>query len=307
MPEQFSVDQRNKVSQILNIFGIIGQGSMLVFTMVVLTSAKDRIVADPSVIPLDFLIIVFVFAILLIVAYFIGTRLMPTEPFHEIDIKYTQHLKIIFNDKNYILTTIMQGIASFGWIIVGQVMLVYIEVVLNFGMLEYLIAALSLMFGIILFLSSWRRRIDKKGKKSTLLTVFLFAMTFLLLTLVGMIPLSPPINIIFGLIFILGIAAFTGGWYMFPPILNANLAEDGSKRSKVLLAGTYKGFPSIPLNIFQAFGSMLLGAILALPPIGTLTYSIGLIIWGPICSVFLLVAYIYTRKLLKFDFDWEKE
>lgn len=305
MPEQFAIDERPAVSQVQNIFNIIGQGIMLIFTFLVLTASRDKIVANPNVIPIDFLVIIFTFAILLIIIIYTGAILMPVEPYHEIKSNYIEHLKAIFRHKNYMLTTLMQGIASFAWIIMTTVMLNYIEIVLNFGTIEYLVAALCLLFGVILFVTLWRKRIEKKGKKSTLLNVFLFALLFLPLTLIGLFPLTPPINIIFGLIFILGIAATMAGWGLFPYIYYADLANEGEKETGELNAGIYIGFPSILLNIFQAFGSMLLGIIVGLPTIGSVSYSIGYIIWGPICSIILIIAYIYTKKLITLDFEWE--
>ncbi|MHA1491384.1 MAG: MFS transporter [Promethearchaeota archaeon] len=307
MPEQFSVDERPKVSQLQNIFNIIGQGIMLIFTFVVLTGAQAKIVLNPSVIPPDFLIIVLIFAILLIVIIYLGAYLMPVEPYHEIKSNYLHHLKAILRHKNYLLVTLMQGIASFAWIIMTTVMLNYIELVLNFNTIEYLLAAICLLFGVIISLSLWRRLIEKKGKKQTLLYVFLFAMCLLSLSLIGLVPLVPPINVIFGILFMIGIAAIMGGWGLFPYIYYADLAEDGEKATGELNAGIYIGFPSILLNIFQAFGSMLLGVIVALPALGDANYSIGYVIWGPICSVILIIAYFYTKKLITLDFDWEKK
>ncbi len=302
MPEQFTMDERPAVSQVQNVFNIIGQGVMLLFTFLVLTSAKDKIVANPNEIPADFLTIVYIFAILLIVIIYLGAILMPVEPYYEIKSNYIVHLKNIFRHKNYLLVVLMQAIASFAWIIMTTVMLNYIEIVLNFGTIEYLIAALCLLFGVIGFLALWRMQIEKKGKKKTLLNVFLFALIFLPLSLLGLVPLTPPINIIFGIIFILGIAAIFAGWSLFPYIYYADLADEGEKATGELNAGIYIGFPSILLNIFQAFGTMLLGVIIGLPALGNVSYSLGYLIWGPICSIILIIAYIYTSKLVTLDF-----
>lgn len=306
MPEQFPTEERPKVSQVQNIFNMIGQGTQLVFTFLVLTDARDRIVANPGVIPTDFLLTVFIFAALLIIFYFISLKLMPKEPFHEINSDYIHHLKVIIKHKNFLSFTLMQGIASFAWIIMTTVMLSYIEIVLNFGTVEYLLAAMVLLVGVIGFLALWRRSIEKQGKKKMILFLFLFALLFLPLSLVGIVPLTPPVNIIFGLIYILGIAFIFGGWSLFPYIMYADLAEDAQKKEGELIAGIYTGFPSIPLNIFQAFGTMLLGVILALPSIGAATYSVGYVIWGVIASGFLIIALLFTRKYITLDFDWQK-
>lgn len=307
IPELFSVEERPRLSQVLNIFKMLGQGIMLIFTFVILTGAKDRIVANPGVIPADFLWTVIILAILLVVFYYLGVFLIPTEPYHEIKSNYIVHLKRILKDKNYVLVTLMQGIASFAWIMLGSILLIYIEEVLNFGTVEYLIAALLLLVGTLLFFSLWRRLIEKNGKKTSLLHLFIYAMIWLCLSLIGLIPLTPPFNVIFGLLFVLGVTAIMGGWYLFPAIYNADLAEEGQKNTGELVAGIYKGFPSILLNIFQALGTMFLGFVIALPPIGTSENSIGYYIWGPICAVILIIAYIYTKKFITLDFEWEKK
>ncbi|MFX0043385.1 MAG: hypothetical protein ACFE8L_10775, partial [Candidatus Hodarchaeota archaeon] len=79
-----------------------------------------------------------------------------------------------------------------------------------------------------------------------------------------------------------------------------------------LKAGIYSGFPSIVLNIFQACGAFFIGTILSLPELTRdgaepYSFSIGLLIFGPIVSVILLISYFYTKKYVQLDFDWEKK
>ena len=108
----------------------------------------------------------------------------------------------------------------------------------------------------------------------------------------------------------MGIGAILGGWFLFPYIVYADLAEDDEKSTGELKAGIYAGFPSIVLNIFQAAGAFFIGSILSLPtisPTGTFSYSMGLILFGPIVSVILLVSYFYTKKYVTLDFEWEKK
>jgi hypothetical protein len=94
---------------------------------------------------------------------------------------------------------------------------------------------------------------------------------------------------------------------LFPYIMYADIAEDDEKSSGDLRAGIYVGFPSIILNIFQAAGSLLLGSIMSLPNItvGTATFTMGLLVFGPICSGILLGSWLYTRKFVNLDFQWE--
>ena len=104
------------------------------------------------------------------------------------------------------------------------------------------------------------------------------------------------------------VATSLAGWYLFPYIVYADVAEDDEKSTGDLKAGIYAGFPAIILNIFQAFGASLIGAIFSLPNISTIKdFSWGLIIFGPLVSVILLVSYFYTKKYVKLDFEWEQK
>ncbi|MFX0179592.1 MAG: MFS transporter, partial [Candidatus Hodarchaeota archaeon] len=242
-----------------------------------------------------------------VLLYYLISFLMPTEPHFKMESSMVQNLKIILKNRNYLLVTVMIGIASVAWVMVGSLILLFIEVVLAFEDLDYYIAAAIFLFGIIIFLYIWRKLTRRLGKKDSLLFVFLIAIVFLQCSIYGVMPMIP--SFIFGVIFILGITACMSGWFLLPPIFIADITEDDQKTTGELRAGIYKGFPSILLNIFQAIGLIIMGAILALPEItvGTKSFSIGYIIWGPICSLIILVAYLYSTKFVKLDFEWEKQ
>ena len=308
MAEQFPVGERPTVSQFQNVANYIGNAIMIVFTLLILTPAFEEIAGAPETIPILVLLPVLIFGILVMLFYFSIVFTMPTEPKFRIESNIFKNLRTILKNKNYILVVFMQGIASFAWAIITTVMLTFIEVVLGLGVgIQYYIVAVLLIIGFIIFIYVWRRLIQKRGKKQTLLYLFLFAIILLPTTLIGLIPLAA--NIIFGIIFILIIAATLSGWGLFPYIYMADLAEDDEKQTGELKAGIYAGFPSIILNIFQAFGPLIVGSLLSLPliTVGNLTYSFGLILWGPVCSLILLISYFYTKKYVTLDFDWEKK
>ena len=303
--------ERTKFSQIQNIFGYLGNAIMIVFTLLILTPAFEDIALTPEVTPILVSAPVLIFGILVIIFYLYIAIRMPTEPnFRTESTESTNligNLKIILKNKNYLYIVLMAGIASFAWSIVTTVMLTFIETVLGLSGAIYYIVAVILIIGFIIFLYVWRRLIQNKGKKQALMYLYIFAIILLPTTLIGLLPFAA--NAVFGIIFILIIAAVLSGWNLFPYIYMADLAEDDEKRTGQLKAGIYAGFPSILLNIFQAFGPLIIGAILSLQDItvGALTYSLGLVIWGPICSLILIVAYFFTKKFVKLDFDWEKK
>lgn len=307
MAEQFPVGERPKVSQFQNTMNYIGNAIMLLFTLLILTPAFDVISITPDVVPVQVLVPILIFGILVILFYVSIVFTMPTEPHFKMESTLIKNLKTIIKNKNYMRVILMQGFASFAWSIITAVMLTFIDAVLGLSGLEYYLVAGFLVLGFIASLYIWRKNIQNKGKKKSLLLLFLFAIILLPTSLIGLIPFAS--NIIFGIFFILIIASSLAGWALFPYIYKADLAEDEEKRTGELKAGLYDGFPSIILNLFQAFGPLIIGTVLALPDItvGALTYSLGLVLWGPICSLILIVAYIFTKKFVELDFEWERD
>lgn len=305
MVEQFAIEDRPKAAQFQTIFDLFGVGTMSVFSLIVMSNFIDNIKQDPSYLPPDFSYSVIVFGIVSIIIFYIVSILMPTEPEFKIESSIFQYLKVVLKNRNFLIVTLMTGIASLAWVQVASLILLFIEVVLNFESTTYIIAAVIFLGGIILFLSIWRLLIKKFGKKRSLLYDLIAAIFFLPLTLLALIPMQS--NFIYGVLFILGIAGIYSGWQIFQYIMVPDISEDDEKKTGELKAGTFRGFPSIPLNVFQAIGLIIMGSILELPDItiGTSTFSIGYIVWGPICSLILIITLLYTKKFVQIDFEWE--
>lgn len=306
MAELFTVEERPKVSQIQNIFNYIGYGVMSVFTFLVFTNFTAQLEENPGFLPPIYVWSCFIFGAMFIATFYLSTFLMPTEAPPKFPPNLLENLKNIFHNKNYLLVVLMQGIASLAWAITSTVMLNYTQIVLAFGTLEFILAGATLLLGILFFMYIWRKIIAKKGKKGGLLMLFITAASILSCSVLGIIPFSS--TLVFGLLFIAGIAFSLAGWFLISGIWYADLAEDDEKRTAELKAGLYVGFPSIALNLFQALGTFILGLVTSLPNIavGTLIFSRGYLLWGPICAAFLLVAYLYADRFIKLDFEWEK-
>ncbi len=304
MAEQFTVHERPSASQYYNIFAFIGSAIMSIFSFIILTGSVNSIQSTPDIIPSELLYSVIIFSILPVLLFYLVAIFMPTEPHFEIKSNMIDNLKVILKNKNFILVTVMQGLASVAFIMVGQTILQFTVVVLRFENMDYYIVAGLMMFGIPGFIYIWRRLLQKLGKKRSLLYIFLAAIAFLPTTLFGAIPMDS--YLIYGILFVIGLAASLGGWSLLPSIIYADIAEDDQKTTGELKAGIYTGFPSIMLNIFQALGLFLIGFLLDLPNLG-LGYSIGYVLWGPVCSLVLIGAYLYSRRFIQLDFEWEKK
>jgi GPH family glycoside/pentoside/hexuronide:cation symporter len=308
MAEIFVISDRPKVSQYQNTFNFVGNGIMALFSLLIVTTYIDALEINVNAaIPTIYLIPIIIFGLLVFLLFYLMAFLLPTEPYYKIDSNLKESLKETVKNKNFMLIVLMVGISGFGWSMISTGMLKYLEDALQLSTMEYIVGAVVLLLGIFIFLYLWRRSIEKRGKKSTLLIVYLLAVVFLPITLLCLIPMGS--TLILGVIFMSGVAAILGGWFLFPYIVYADIAEDNEKSTGSLKAGTYAGFPSIILNIFQAVGAIVIGTIFSLPEITlpTLTdpFSVGLAFFGPICSVILLISYFYTKKYVTLDFEWE--
>ncbi|MFX0005241.1 MAG: MFS transporter [Promethearchaeota archaeon] len=297
MAEQFQVGDRPKASQFINLFIYLGAGIGEIFTLLVLTDFAAQVELNPSVLPYNFLLGVLIFGIITIPLFYLVAILMPTEPYYKIKTTLISNLKAIIKNKNYLSFNFMQGFASIAWSIVTPTMLAFLTDILNFDNLQFIIGGSIIIFGVLFFLYLWRKLIERLGKKKSLLYLFLFAIIVLPFTLISLIPMET--YLIYGIIFIIGVVASIGGWNLFPYIIYADLAEDDEKSTGELKAGLYRGFSSIILNIFQAIGLLFSSGLSFL--LGNLFF----IWWGPICSLILIGAYLYSRRFIKVDFDWE--
>ncbi|MHA1723341.1 MAG: MFS transporter [Promethearchaeota archaeon] len=307
MAEQFRVEDRPKAAQFEQTFSFAGTAVMAVFSMVILTNFIDQIKENPAWIPPNFSYTVIIFGLIVLVLYYLAAFFMPTEPPFSITSTMVDYLKVVLKNKNFLLVTLMIGIASLAWTQVGSLILLFTEVVLKLEATTYIMVAAIFIIGVLIFLFLWRSLIRRFGKKKSLLYDLLAAVIFLPLTVLSLITVISVV--IFGILFLLGMAGIMSGWFIFQSIMVPDISEDDEKTTGELKAGTYKGFPSIPLNIFQAFGLIIMGFVLELPEITvrSSTFSLGYVLWGPICSLILLVAYFYAKKFIQLDFDWEKK
>lgn len=298
MAEQFKVQDRPTASQYQNFFNYIGTALSQVFALLILTNFARNISQNPQSIQLDYTLIVVIFGILTVILFYLIVFLLPKEPKFKIKSNLVENLKIILKDKNYLKVNFMEGFSSVAWAIITPTMLLFLTEVLVFTQVEFMIAAVIIVLGILSFLYVWKQIIQSKGKKTSLLLIFLTAIIVLPFSLLGLVIN----NLIYGIVFLIGIAAALGGWYLIRYIFYADLAEDSEKKTGELRAGIYSGFSSIILNIFQALGLAFISLITLL--IGE---TLFFVMWGPITAVILFFSYLFTRKYIKLDFEWETE
>ena len=303
--EQFLVEQRPKASAFQNLFSFIGAGVGIVFTLLVFPPLIEVFQKTKTVDP-TFIILVFGFGLLLIILFYICAFVLPVEKIEGAEMNFTEDLRKVLKDKNFMNVCWLQGIAFLAIGMITPSVIGFATIVLKIEGTEFYLTAVSLLVGIMLFLFMWKKLIDKKGKKQTFLIILLTGIIVLPLSLIGLIP--GEISFVITIIWVLVIAAFMGGWYLFPYIWLADLAEDADVRSgEGRKSGLYAGFPQILLNIFQAIALFITGLILSLPNVPGKDYSWGYILWGVWCSGVLIVAYLFTKKFITLDFEWENK
>jgi len=305
--EQFEVQDRSQASAFQNLFGFLGTGIGVVFTFLVIPPFIDNFIATRTI-DLSFTLILVLIGALVVVLYYICAFILPVEKIEGAQMHFIEDVKEIIKDTNFMRVCLLQGIAFLAWGMVTPTLFGFVTDVLNFSGTNLYIAAGVLFLSVITFLFTWKKLIDIKGKKTTISIIFLAAVVILPFSLIVLLPGEIPFLI--AILYILGVAACLGGWYLFPYIWYADLAEDAERRSGSTgrKAGLYAGFPNILLNIFQAIALLITGPLLAdTPLIEGKTYTWGYALWGVWCSAVLLVGYIYIKKYIQLDFDWEKE
>lgn len=303
MAEQFKVVNRPKASSFQNLFGFLGTGVGTVFVFLVIPIFME----NPSENFLLFGGLTVGFGILIIVLYYLCAYMLPKETTEAPKMNILEDIKQLLKDTNFIKVCLLQGIAFLAWGMVTPTLLGFTTDVLGFEDTSMYIAAAVLFLGIILFLFLWRKLIEIKGKKPTISLIFFAAVIILPFSLIGLIPGGVPFLI--AIIYVVGVVACLGGWYLFPYIWYADLAEDAKRRGdlKEMKAGLYAGFPNILLNIFQAIALVITGAILSLPLVPGRSFSWGYVLWGVWCSIVLFIGLLYIRYFITLDFQWEDD
>lgn len=305
MAEQFQVNERPKASAFQNIFNYIGTGIAMLFVLLLVPDILEDFQVTRIIAP-TFIILVVLFAVITIALFYTSAFTLPVEAQPPIRMNLVEDFKMILKDRNFLHVCVMIGIASLTWSMITGVMLGYVENVLNFT--DTLLPAVFLALGVVGSLFVWKKIIGKLGKKKSLMIIFLWAI--ITMPFAAVLPLMPFDDFtVPALLLVLIVSAALGGWYLFPYIVYSDLAENNQKTSDKgeLKSGLYNGFPSILLNIFQAFGWLLIGSLLLLPNPANRDYSWGYLLWAPIGSIILVIALLYTLKFITLDFSWEKE
>ncbi|MFX0085581.1 MAG: MFS transporter [Candidatus Hodarchaeota archaeon] len=297
MPEVVPESARIEVSGYQNTANFIGNlmGTALGFLL-------PSIIGDPETAnilgPAGFILLacVLIIAGVELLFYLPSVFLVPDPPRENIPPPNPlRELKIILSNRNYVSWILVNGVHTIGLTSLATIVLIYIEDVLKFSVTEYIIFGLCLFGTLILMFIFWGFFSNRYSKTRTYLvsqTYLAFVLPATLIVGQGIIPLPLLIE---GIIFALLLAIGMSGYFILPYAIMGDIVEKDESDTGEIRSGHYTGFFGLPLNIFQA-GAVVLTGILVdeeiLPLVAGQEYTIGLILWGPICGLFILLAAI---------------
>ena len=93
-------------------------------------------------------------------------------------------------------------------------------------------------------------------------------------------------------------------YYLMSYVVPADIAQVDEIVTGENRSGIYTGFVGVPLNLFQALSSVLLGALIELSVIFSGSELLGFMWWGPVYAPFVLAAAFVLRHTdIDPDFD----
>ncbi len=281
LPELTKPEERVGVSAIMNITnlfgGAVGAGFSLLMAGII--QEEGGVVGDAALVLLSFAILFSVVEIIMFIP-----ALVTIKEKHVATKKKNiwKELKIALKNKNYVVWMISYAILSIGVTIMSALMLDFVHEVLGLNTtLDNLIFAALMFVAMVIGFYTWSVVSRKKGIKISLIISYCLLLIWMPLTpFVGKITLIPLAvqGYVFGFIAIFGMSAA----FLFPYVIIADIADRDEKDTLENRSGVYTGFKSIPTNIAQAGGFILVGYLLST--------DIDLIWIGPIVTIFLAIA-----------------
>lgn len=214
----------------------------------------------------------------------------------------SREISMLLSNRNYRYWLALQGLMSMPTAILASLILSYVQKVLMLSDVESLMAGGILLLATVVLFFIWTAVSRRVGKKRPLVISLIVLTASLPLTLIiGQQILYFIPGIIQATSFILLVAVGISGWYLFPNPVTADIAHEDEITRGEARAGSYYGLISVPLNVLQAIARFVAGFIADLPLVEGRNYSFGLLLWGPVSSVFLIPCLFLLIKYVETD------
>ena len=298
LAEIADLGERVEVSAYQNVFAMAAQvvGTVISFSLPVLRAGGPSQVLLP-------LLGLATFEILLYIPAVVKIR-EKERPIPKPSVR--REIAKVLGNRNYQHWFIVQGLMSMPTAILASLIMTYLQKVLMVTGVEFMMVGGLMLLVTMLLFPVWAmisRRVGKKLPISTSLTILILSLPLTMIIgqpFLGFIP-----RILQAALFIALIGVGISGWYLLPNPVTADMAQEDEVSGGEARAGSYTGLISVPLNVLQALARFIAGFIADLPMVTGQTYSMGLLVWGPISSVLLipcllvLVKYVETDPLRK--------
>jgi GPH family glycoside/pentoside/hexuronide:cation symporter len=217
----------------------------------------------------------------------------------------SEETRVAVQNQTFVRWTLVVGFLSFTLIAINQSLVGFLQQVMLLDSIGALApAALAMLGSTILFFYLWLSGIRRLGKRRSLIIGLVLLAVFT--------PLSAVLRNIGAIVgytlaavlFFVPIGAGMSIYYLMSYVVPADIAQVDEIITGKSRSGIYTGFIGVPLNMFQAASSLLLGGLMQLSVILTGAELAGLMWWGPVFAPFLLIA-AFLLRYVDIDPDFE--
>ncbi len=303
LPEITHEDERPLTSGLMNTFNFAADsgGALLGFMtpLLFIDGPPPQLSETGLMLLLSFSLITFIFMLPSM------TVIREKEEIEPVKRSLSEETRVAIGNRTFVRWTIAVGFLSFTFITISHQMVGFIQQVLLLDTIEALIPpALGMLGSTVVCFYLWLIGIRRLGKRKSLMIG--------LCILAIVIPLTPVLQSLGGIIgytlvaflFFVAIGAGMAIYYLMSYVVPADIAHVDELVTGESRAGIYTGFIGVPLNMFQAAASLLLGGLMYMSDIMTGNELWGLMWWGPFFAPFLIIAAFILRKVdIDPDFD----
>jgi GPH family glycoside/pentoside/hexuronide:cation symporter len=303
LPEITDEAERPLVSGFMNTFNFAADsaGGILGFMTPLLFIAGPPEQLSPT--GLNLLLLFCGIALLFMLPSMTFIRVKPgIEP---IERSLREETRVAVQNQTFVRWTLVVGFLSFTLIAINQSLVGFLQQVMLLDSIGALApAALAMLGSTILFFYLWLSGIRRLGKRRSLIIGLVLLAVFT--------PLSAVLRNIGAIVgytlaavlFFVPIGAGMSIYYLMSYVVPADIAQVDEIITGKSRSGIYTGFIGVPLNMFQAASSLLLGGLMQLSVILTGAELAGLMWWGPVFAPFLLIA-AFLLRYVDIDPDFE--
>lgn len=216
-----------------------------------------------------------------------------------------EETRVAVGNRTFVGWTLVVGFLSFTLIAITQSLVGFLQQVMLLASIEALIpAALAMLGSTMVFFYIWLTGIRRLGKRRSLIIGLVLLAVFTPLT-----PVLRSIGEVIGYtlaatLFFIPIGAGMSIYFLMSYVVPADIAQVDEIVTGESRSGIYTGFIGVPLNMFQAASSVVLGGLMQLSVILTGEELWGLMWWGPVFAPFLLIA-AFILRYVDIDPDFE--